>query len=323
MSFDRKLLLATLLISSTAFAQPGDGSAQPAPDQGSAAPHAEPPPVEQPTTPTVTTDPDAKHVESTGTHGEGNKPGQRAGEGGGGGHGDGTGGGHGGGGGHGAKDDHGGHEAHPFVDASKHINWTDMGWGKKDIYGGPLGDGKMEAEAVDGKVHTFQEEEKMSPPFIFMLINFGLLLILLGKFASPAARKLAEERHDLIKNALDEAAKLRKQATERLAEYEAKLAKADSEIKALVDGMRADAESDKKRILAAAEAQAALLKKDAELRIAAEIEQARAVLSREVAIAAASATEKLLREKTTNDDQSKLVTSFIADVGAAKQEKRA
>lgn len=213
----------------------------------------------------------------------------------------------------------GGHEAHahPAIDASKYINWFGFDYGSKDIYGGPLGDGKMSAVDVNGKEVTLPEEEKMSPPFIFMLINFGLLLIILAKFAAPAGKKLAEERHDLIKNALDEAAKLRKQAQEKLTEYETRLKDADSEIKKLVEGLRTDAEADKQRILAQAAAQAALLKKDAELRIAAEIAMARAQLTKEVTAAATAATEKLLRDHANADDQAKLVATFIADVQQA------
>jgi F-type H+-transporting ATPase subunit b len=181
----------------------------------------------------------------------------------------------------------------------------------KDEYGGPMGDGKM----VDPQTHqVIHEEEPASPPFIFMLFNFALLLGILLWKGKPVAQGAAAERHDQIKSALDEAAKLRKQAADKLAEYERRLKDADAEIKKMVDGMRADAEADKQRILAAAETQSALMKRDAEQRIAAEIELARAQLTREVTAAAASATEKLLREKMTAGDQQNLVTSFIADV---------
>jgi F-type H+-transporting ATPase subunit b len=147
-----------------------------------------------------------------------------------------------------------------------------------------------------------------------MLLNFALLLGLLAWKGRPIAQKIAEDRHDLIKTALDEAARLRKQAADKLAEYETRLKDADKEIKQLVDGMRVDAENDKKRILAAAEAQAAQMKRDAELRIAAEIELARAQLTREVTAASAAATEKMLREKMTPGDQQNLVASFITGV---------
>jgi F-type H+-transporting ATPase subunit b len=206
-------------------------------------------------------------------------------------------------------------------DPTKHFNFIGIQPGHlfdyrgKDEFGGPFGDGKM----VDPQTgHELHEEEPASPPFVFMLLNFAVLLGILAWKGRPVAHQAAAERHDLIKAALDEAARLRQQAADKLAEYESRLKDADTEIKNLVDGMRVDAENDKKRILAAAEAQAAQMKRDAELRIAAEIEQARAQLTREVTAAAAAATEKLLRDKLTAGDQQALVGAFITDVQKAE-----
>lgn len=239
--------------------------------------------------------------------------------------------------------DQGNHVSGHYEDPTKQFNWAHdwFSYGKKDVYGGPLGDGKMvdehgnvvmhdKEETVtekDGSKHTVivrevAEEEGMSPPFVFMLLNFGILLIILGKYGGPIAGKLARERHDQIKTALDEAAKLRDQAQKKLTEYETRIKDVDAEVKKLVDGIRADAETDKARILETASKQAAQLKKDAEQRIATEIDLARAQLQREVAIAATSATEKVLREKVTGDDQTKLVTTFISNMSSPGKEAR-
>ena len=204
----------------------------------------------------------------------------------------------------------------------KHFRFfgSPFGHGDKDAMGGKLGDGEM-IDPHTGKPiidsHGNKVEEPMSAPFIFLVLNFVLLFWLVAKFGGRAAKKLAVERHDQIKTALDEAAKLRAQAQEKLAEYDSKLKQADSEITKLVEGMRADAEADKKRILDNAERQAAQLKRDAESRIAAEIEAARGALKREVSAAATAAAEKLLREKMTPADQSKVITTFISDVQKA------
>lgn len=200
-------------------------------------------------------------------------------------------------------------------DPSATFNFLNFSYKGKDEWGGVFGDGKMERTRPDGQVQSTREEEPMSPPFVFMLINFGLLLLILAKYGRPTATKLAEERHDQIKAALDEAAKLRDAAAKKLADYEARIKGVDDEIKKLVDGIRADAEADKVRILEAAKVQSAQMKRDAELRIAAEIELARAALTKEITAAASNATEKLLREKTTPDDQKKLVSTFIQGMG--------
>ena len=203
----------------------------------------------------------------------------------------------------------------PPEDPARHFNFFDFSYGHKDEFGGPLGDGKMEEKDGQGNVvHVVHEEEPMSAPFVLMLVNFGLLLILLAKYGWPVAGKLAADRHDQIKTALDDAARLREQAKTKLAEYETRIAGVDGEIKKLVDGIRADADADKARILKAAETQAAIMKRDAELRIAAEIELARATLTREITAASAAATEKLLRTNVTTTDQSNLVGKFISNL---------
>ena len=205
-------------------------------------------------------------------------------------------------------------EAEEDPDPSQHFNFFDFSYRGKDEYDGKFGDGVE----TNKQGHVLHEEEPKSPPFIFMLINFAILVWLLIKYLLPAGQQVAKERHDEIKNALDEAAKLRDEAKAKLAEYEARVKGLDDEIKKLVDGIRADAEADKARILEQAQAQSAQLKKEAEQRIAAEIELARTSLTKEVTAAAAQATEKLLKEKVTAEDQRGLVTTFIKNVEAQR-----
>jgi F-type H+-transporting ATPase subunit b len=205
-------------------------------------------------------------------------------------------------------------EAEEDPDPSQHFNYLDFSYRGKDEYDGKFGDGVE----VNKQGHTLHEEEPKSPPFIFMLLNFAILMWLLIKYLLPAGQQVARERHDEIKNALEEAAKLREQAKQKLAEYEARVKGLDDEIKKLVDGIRADAEADKARILEQAKAQSAQLKKEADQRIAAEIELARTALTKEVTAAATQATEKLLKDKVTAEDQRGLVTTFIKNVEAQR-----
>lgn len=214
---------------------------------------------------------------------------------------------------HGANVKTGEHKGH--ADPSKHFNYFDIGYKSKDVNGGKLGDGRLGNEPL----HDGQSEQPMSAPFVLMLVNFGILLVLLAKFGGPPARKMAETRHDQIKGALDEAAALRRAAQDKLTEYTGKLASAQAEMDAMLASMRADVEAERLRIMANAEAQAAAVKRDAELRIAAEIQRARALLAREVSIAAAGAAEQILRERTTPADHTKLVDSFVTSMATASR----
>jgi F-type H+-transporting ATPase subunit b len=193
--------------------------------------------------------------------------------------------------GEGSEHEHGG-------DPTKHFNFFDFGYKSKDVAGNSLEPG----------------EEPMSTPFVGMLINFGLLLLLLAWKVRPAAREFAGKRHEEIKSALEEAAQLRAEAKAKVDEYTAKVSAAEAEVDKLIKDIRADAESERARIVAAAEAQARAMQRDAEARIAAEIDRARLALEREVVIAATHVAEKILREQATAADQTKMVDGFLADL---------
>lgn len=182
------------------------------------------------------------------------------------------------------------------------VNWTDIGYKSKDVGGGELEEG----------------EAQMAAPFVLVLVNFGILLILLGWKAVPPLRRYADNRHVLIRDALAEASLLREEARRKLDEYNDKIKDVESEVDQLIAGIRADAESEKTRIIAEAERQAAALKRDAEQRIAADIQRARVQLEREVATAAVAAAEKILRERMTPGDQKGLVDGFIGDLPASR-----
>lgn len=223
-----------------------------------------------------------------------------------------------------AKDEHGAAEVleNPHVaghghheDPSKTFNFFHLNYWGKDRYAGTYGDGVEGPHAAP--------EEKMSAPFILMVVNFGILLIILAKFGGPAGRKMAETRSDLIKVALDEAAALRSKAAAKLAEYETRLADADAEINKMVENMRADAAAEKERIASNAAIAAAAMQRDAEQRIAAEIERARFELRTEVTAAATAAAEKLLAQKTSPADQTKLFEQFIGDMQQVASQRAA
>lgn len=198
--------------------------------------------------------------------------------------------------GHGA-DAHGGDHGHA-ADPTAHYNWTDFGYSSKDVNGGTLEKG----------------EEPMSPPILGMLINFGVVLLILGWKVWPGLQRYTARRHDTIKAALEEAGKLREEARAKLDQYTAQTERAEREIDQMVADIRAGAESEKQRILAEAQAQADAMKRDAQQRINAEIERARAELEREVVAAAIAVAERLIRENANKNDQTQLVDGFIQDI---------
>ncbi|HLU68868.1 MAG TPA: F0F1 ATP synthase subunit B [Kofleriaceae bacterium] len=212
------------------------------------------------------------------------------------------GGGHGEAGGHAEKghgEAHGeGHGAHHGAAPPPPINWFQWHTGK-DVLGGELEEG----------------EEPMAPGLLFAILNFLVFAGLLVKFAGPKLATYLRTRHDSIKDQLSEAARLRQEARDKLEEYNRRIAGVDAEVQKLIGEIRAEAEAEKKAILDQARAQADAMKRDAELRIESEIARARQGLEREVVAAAVAAAEKILRERTTAEDQTRLFDSFIDSLG--------
>jgi F-type H+-transporting ATPase subunit b len=168
--------------------------------------------------------------------------------------------------------------------------------------------------APDINWFTFYPSDGRGPPLAIALLNFAVLVFIIVKLFGESLTTYLQNRHDGIKNALEEGKRLRDEAQAKLEEYGEKIANVGKEVDEMVASIRASAEEEKARILANAEAQAAALKQEAQDRIAAEIARARRTLEREVVDAAVAAAEQLLRDKARPDDQSRLADGFIAEL---------
>jgi F-type H+-transporting ATPase subunit b len=185
------------------------------------------------------------------------------------------------------------------------INWFE--WKpNKDAHGGPLDKG----------------DEPMAPGLIFALANFAIFAFVLLKYARPVVKKYTEQRHQTIRDALEEGARLRAEARAKLDEYSQRIRGVESDVDKLIAEIRATAEAERKQILAQAEAQAAALRTEAEQRIAADMAQARVELQREVMLAALAIADQVIRERLGKDDQKRQFEAFVADLERGEPEVR-
>jgi F-type H+-transporting ATPase subunit b len=194
------------------------------------------------------------------------------------------------------------HRAHHPAEPPAPINWFEWHTGKNAL-GGELAAG----------------QEPMAPGLLFALFNFAVFLGLLVKFAGPKLATHLRTRHDSIKEQLQEAARLRREAREKLEEYGRRIAGVDAEVDRLIGEIRAETEAEKQMILEQARHQADAMKRDAERRIESEIARARGMLEREVVAAAVAAAEKLLGERTTAADQTRMFDTFLETLAPASR----
>lgn len=168
--------------------------------------------------------------------------------------------------------------------------------------------------APDINWFTFYPSDGKGPPLAIALLNFAVLVFILVKLFGAPLSSFLRQRHEGIKQALEEGARLRDEAQRKLDEYGRKIASVDKEVDDLVASIRAAAEQEKARILERAEQQAAALEREARERIDAEVARARRALEREVVSAAISAAEQLVRERARDDDHRRLADAFIGEI---------
>ena len=111
------------------------------------------------------------------------------------------------------------------------------------------------------------ESHFFSSLIFWEVVSFGILLLVLYKFAFPGILSVLEEREKKIKDSLDQAERHRSDAERKLKDYEAKLAAVSQE----ADG-----------ILSAARERAQRLMEENEQRLTAEAERIKGDATREI-----------------------------------------
>lgn len=151
--------------------------------------------------------------------------------------------------------------------------------------------------------------------FLWRCLNFGITLAILIYFVTKPIRNGLALRREKLAQALDEAARAKREAEAKFAEYDSKLAKASEEIDSIYQDIRREGEIEREKILENAQQMAAKIQQEAEKSAALEISKARVTLREEAARLAIDLAEELLKKNFTADDQSRLVKEYVQKVG--------
>ena len=159
-------------------------------------------------------------------------------------------------------------------------------------------------------------------PFGAWLINTAILFYVVGRFGARPVSDALKKRKRTIMQGMDEAAKMKEDAGDRLAGYEDKLEHLDEELERLKREMREAGETERRRILADASEKRERMERDARLLIEQELKAAREMLLRDtVASAVRSATETLQKEISSADHE-RLAEEYLAALDRVRLESR-
>lgn len=147
---------------------------------------------------------------------------------------------------------------------------------------------------------------------VWSFIVFVIIMAILWKFAWGPIVAGLEKRESGIANNIASAERVAEEAKKMMAEYEAKLAGAADQVRAMLDEARRDAEHTKEGIIAEAKA-AAQLEHDRQMReLRTATDQALKSLSETFADQAVALAGKIIHEKLSVKDHDRLVKEAVA-----------
>jgi F-type H+-transporting ATPase subunit b len=149
---------------------------------------------------------------------------------------------------------------------------------------------------------------------IWTLVIFGLVVVVLGKFAWGPILNGLQKREDFITKSLEDAKQNRDEAEARLKEYEAKLREAQEEASRLVDEGRRDAEVLRSKIEGQAREEATALLERAKREIRIATDSAVKELFSLSASLATDVAQRVIKKELSAEDHERLIADAVEEL---------
>jgi len=154
--------------------------------------------------------------------------------------------------------------------------------------------------------------------FFWEVANMALLAGVLIYFARKPLQSYLAERRDGIQENIAASEKLLREAEQRLAEWNAKAARLDSDVEQILESARKAAGQEAQTVIAQAEATAERIRQAAHAVVEREVNVARKRLRTEAAELAVEVAGRVLSEQVTAADRERLVDEFIHELEARR-----
>ena len=142
-------------------------------------------------------------------------------------------------------------------------------------------------------------------------VNFGILLAVLVYFLRKPVGAYLKERAEMLKRSIDEAARARAAAAEKLQAIETRMASLSEEIAEMNRKMDAESDEETRRMREAAQAEIGRLHTQVQFAAEQEVKKAKAELRKEAAELSARTAEEIVSKTITKEDQERMVRENI------------
>lgn len=175
----------------------------------------------------------------------------------------------------------------------------------------------MVAETDTQEPNLLFRPKGMQPPLAAMLLNTALLFYVIYRAARRPLTDALKKRKASIMQGMDDAAKMKDDASDRLAEYEEKLEHIDEEVERIKREMREAGETERARILAEAKERSQRMERDARILIEQELKAAREALIRQTVDGAVKSAAERLAKEISDADHSRMADEYLAALDKA------
>ena len=149
---------------------------------------------------------------------------------------------------------------------------------------------------------------------LWTMVIFGVVVLVLGKFAWGPILAALQKREDFIRDSLEQAKRDRDDAEKRLAEYTQRLNAARTEATAIVEEGRRDADALKRKIEEDAKHEAQTILERARKEIGIATETATKELYTLTAKLAVEAASRIIRKELSSKDHERLISESVAEL---------
>ncbi|MBF0557175.1 MAG: ATP synthase F0 subunit B [Nitrospirae bacterium] len=147
--------------------------------------------------------------------------------------------------------------------------------------------------------------------WVWRILNFGILVFILVKFAGKPLKDYFQQRKALIEKSIQEAQEAKALAAKALAEVEERLKLKDREVEEIKAAAVTSGESEKARLIEEGERLAAKILEQAKSNIDYEVKKAKDIIKAEAVEAAMQLAEEKIKSRITKEDQEKLLKASL------------
>ncbi len=151
--------------------------------------------------------------------------------------------------------------------------------------------------------------------YLWKVINFGILIFILFKFARKPFQNFLKQRTELIEKTLNEAREAKELARKALQEVEEKLKVKDQEMEKILSVAKRSGEEERERLSEEGDKLKEKILEQAKVNIEYEVKHAKEALKGEAVELAMELAEKKLKEKISKKEQEKLLEESLMQIG--------